>query len=619
MAASLFIPPSKALDANANPYAGAKWFFYATGTTTPQSVYTTFAMGTAHANPVVADSSGKFANIFFDPTLTYRGVLKNADESVTLHDIDPISSSTLATLAASGGSALVGFLQAGTGAVARTAQAKMRDFVNVKDFGAVGDGVTNDRAAINLAHAAHKKVYYPAGTYLVSGGSIELPDGVNGVAMVGDGFSTKLTGGNSNGVVLIQDHDGVLISDMWIETTIAAFGGICTFHTEISNVVVERCKFSTNGAILTNGIKMVMDNATAGLDGMVIRDCVFDAPGRMGVEIQNNNADSTLRYRNVTVENCKFLRTGEAVGGGTSAGMGLSLTGEGENCKIIGNYFDQCTGPSIEMIGCSRTIVRGNVIRRSKARPIQASNSILMTGNIISENIVYDVDVTLGGNVFLGSMTKSIIANNYFDMTGKPTTFVELTSGTASGTGKNQFVGNTIRTDATVALIVDACPDNTITGNTFDNSVNAGNVAAVRCNGAATVRNAVFGNYAAKGTGGNIFDEATSATNNTFGDFYSLEGGVVYPRNANGGRIGFSVYDPPSIAAAASTTTTVTVTGATLGDFAEASFSLALGGLTISAAVTATNTVTVTLFNPTAGAIDLASGVLRARTTPSSA
>ena len=166
MAASLFIPPSKALDANANPYAGAKWFFYATGTTTPQSVYTTFAMGTAHANPVVADSSGKFANIFFDPALVYRGVLKNADESVTLHDIDPISSSTLASLSASGGSALVGFLQAGTGAVARTAQAKERDIFSVTDFGA-----TNNSAQITAALGA-------ADTVGGKGCTINVPNGV---------------------------------------------------------------------------------------------------------------------------------------------------------------------------------------------------------------------------------------------------------------------------------------------------------------------------------------------------------------------------------------------------------------------------------------------------------
>jgi hypothetical protein len=84
-----------------------------------------------------------------------------------------------ALLAASGGSALVGFLQSGTGAVARTAQDKMRDFVSVKDFGAVGDGVTDDLAAFNAAIAAlpaaspHTsrvgKLVIPTGNYYLSG------------------------------------------------------------------------------------------------------------------------------------------------------------------------------------------------------------------------------------------------------------------------------------------------------------------------------------------------------------------------------------------------------------------------------------------------------------------
>jgi hypothetical protein len=45
-------------------------------------------------------------------------------------------------------SADVTFIQAGTGAVTRTAQAKMREIVSVDDFGAVGDGVTNDTTAL---------------------------------------------------------------------------------------------------------------------------------------------------------------------------------------------------------------------------------------------------------------------------------------------------------------------------------------------------------------------------------------------------------------------------------------------------------------------------------------
>jgi len=45
----------------------------------------------------------------------------------------------------------VTFTQAGTGAVKRTAQAKLRDIVSVKDFGAIGDGSTDDTAAIQAA------------------------------------------------------------------------------------------------------------------------------------------------------------------------------------------------------------------------------------------------------------------------------------------------------------------------------------------------------------------------------------------------------------------------------------------------------------------------------------
>jgi len=57
--------------------------------------------------------------------------------------------------------------------VATTVQSKLREQVSVKDFGAIGDGTTDDTTAINnaiaSAAAASKSLYFPAGTYLISG------------------------------------------------------------------------------------------------------------------------------------------------------------------------------------------------------------------------------------------------------------------------------------------------------------------------------------------------------------------------------------------------------------------------------------------------------------------
>jgi hypothetical protein len=58
---------------------------------------------------------------------------------------------------------------AGTGAVATTVQTKLRETVSVKDFGATGDGVTDDWAAIRDALDTNPRgLYFPVGTYFLS-------------------------------------------------------------------------------------------------------------------------------------------------------------------------------------------------------------------------------------------------------------------------------------------------------------------------------------------------------------------------------------------------------------------------------------------------------------------
>jgi len=75
---------------------------------------------------------------------------------------------------------------------------------------------------------------------------------------------------------------------------------------------------------------------------------------------------------------------------------------------------------------------------------------------------------------------------------------------------------------------------------------------------------------------------------------------------------GSKTHDWLSIAPNASASTAVTVPGAKFIDARNyvAKMTISTGGLILSASVTATDTVTVTAFNPTGAAIDLVSGTL---------
>lgn len=89
MAAKLFYLPFRpALDANGLTISGATLTFYATGTTTPQTVFADSGLSVPLANPVTANAAGVWPAIYLDNTLTYRCVLKDAD-GATLNDSDP--------------------------------------------------------------------------------------------------------------------------------------------------------------------------------------------------------------------------------------------------------------------------------------------------------------------------------------------------------------------------------------------------------------------------------------------------------------------------------------------------------------------------------------------------
>jgi len=108
------------------------------------------------------------ANTLLDLVLDTNSAVATANNSLGIAN----SKASSLDLISNSGSSLIGHIASGTGAAARTVQSKLREFVSVKDFGAVGDGVTDDTAAINLAITAVGAagggiIYFPAGTYIV--------------------------------------------------------------------------------------------------------------------------------------------------------------------------------------------------------------------------------------------------------------------------------------------------------------------------------------------------------------------------------------------------------------------------------------------------------------------
>jgi len=82
------------------------------------------------------------------------------------------------------------------------------------------------------------------------------------------------------------------------------------------------------------------------------------------------------------------------------------------------------------------------------------------------------------------------------------------------------------------------------------------------------------------------------------------------------GLTGSATWNPGSIANYEEEAKEVTVTGAALGDFAIASFSLDVTDLVLNAQVTAANTVTCILANNTGGAVNLDSGTVYVKVIP---
>ena len=178
------IPFMQFFDLTGAPLVGGTLETFAAGTSTPLATYTDSSGLVANPTTITLNTRGEAA-VWLGP-VAYKLTLKDAagvliwtSDNITTQDalnaLAAFEASLANTTSSTQGSSLVGYVPA-NGPPGRTVQAKLQDTVSVKDFGAVGDGSTDDTTAFQNAIAycqsstsyGGRALYIPGGRYKIT-------------------------------------------------------------------------------------------------------------------------------------------------------------------------------------------------------------------------------------------------------------------------------------------------------------------------------------------------------------------------------------------------------------------------------------------------------------------
>jgi hypothetical protein len=401
--------------------------------------------------------------------------------------------------------------------------------VNVKDFGATGDGVTDDRVAlqnaVDFAVAQQRTLYIPDGRYYVN--SIASPPvwGAGVYVVTDESFN------------VVCEPNAVLVAGPTLESQAIAFQG------NGAVVRVNRATAVTGGKVSWSSGKFDLSALTGlvtGIDGLsvgpkyqevLIDNVVFDhgVQTASGDDIGIGGGDSSIFCKEpefVSITNCQFLGAPDL--GIYLSGEDEALTRIGQHAVISNNYFYRCTsGVSAKrafqktivsnnhffecaggiFLGIASTttdtgkriIVANNVINKTQGNPLRITNSdyAIVTGNEILDFRRWVSDGTTQTNVASGNIGGAVLFEDcsYFTVTGNVLGFSDwafvndanrATVGvsvrdfaeTAAGSHFGVVVGNTMLDCYSAFFVSDASSNNTLSPNNVSGMAFASNLGS---------------------------------------------------------------------------------------------------------------------------------------------
>jgi hypothetical protein len=332
------------------------------------------------------------------------------------------------------------------GSVQRTVSNKVNDIVSVKDFGAVGDGVTNDIAAFVAASAAitnNSMLYIPEGDYVFDFSS----------------FSVASPTYPSQGIINLSGKTGVRIHGYAklritnLNTNIKGGWSIISL-TDCSDIEVSG---------LVMDIRGVTGLSTPSVTYPII-SCVY-AIG--------------LTWQNITIRGCEFtsfhpLGADASASGTLFSYKQIPLFAQGDSAsdtvrglRIVDNVFRSINTYKVFYLGIGGVEITGNeFLDTAGAFPAIRALIHASRGHIIA------------GNHFEGLKPSDDSPVNSINSTDLPS-MVWVTNATNKGGGGVTVVGNTFALTGSGGVVIGDCSGATVADNAFWDRVSMSSVFVV--------------------------------------------------------------------------------------------------------------------------------------------